>query len=56
MITINGIFTLNELKEILTLAEHQETTDKFTDTTLHINGNNAIIDAQIDRDGDILIL
>lgn len=55
MITLNGTFTTEELKEILTLAENQETTDRYLNTKLHINGNYAVIDADIDSDGDITI-
>lgn len=55
MITLNGTFTTEELKEILTLAENQETTDRYLSTKLHINGNYAVIDADIDSDGDITI-
>lgn len=55
MITLNGTFTTEELKEILALAENQETTDRYLSTKLHINGTNAVIDADIDSDGDITI-
>ena len=54
-ISLNGDFTIDELREILSLAENQETTDKEVDTTLHIEGDYATIDADINEDGDIYI-
>lgn len=56
MIKLNGTFSISELKEILSLAEIQETTDRFTDTQLHINGEHAEINADIDENGDITII
>lgn len=47
---------IDELKEVLKLMENQETTDKFTNTELSINGDNAKINAKIDDDGNIEIL
>lgn len=47
---------IDELKEVLKLMENQETTDKFTNTELAINGNDAKIDAKIDDYGNIEIL
>lgn len=55
MVTLNGVFTTEELKEILALSENQETTDRYVSTKLHITGNHAEIDADIDDDGDITI-
>lgn len=45
-----------ELREIATLVRNQETTDKYVSTTLHIDGNDASIDVEVDEDGDITIL
>lgn len=56
MISLKGTFTIEELREILALAENQETTDKYTSTKVHINGNHAIIDADIDEDGDFTVI
>ena len=56
MIKLNGTFSISELKEILSLAEIQETTDRFTDTQLHINGEHAEINADIDENSDITII
>ena len=46
---------INELKELLSLAEVQETTDKETATELEINGDYALISVTLDEDGDITI-
>jgi hypothetical protein len=54
-ISLNGDFTIDELREILSLAENQGTTDKSVDTSLHIEGNYATIDADINEDGDICV-
>lgn len=55
-ITFNRDITLDELKEVKTLAEHQETADKYTNTSIHINGNDAEIDVKINEYGDIIVL
>ena len=47
---------INELREVLNLMENQETTDRYTNTVLHINGNDAEIDAAIDKDGNVTLL
>lgn len=46
---------INELREVLNLMENQETTDRYTDTVLHINGNDAEIDVKIDKDGNVTL-
>lgn len=56
MITLKGTFTIEELREILALAENQETTDRYISTKVHINGDFAIIDADIDEDGDFAVI
>lgn len=46
-----NVFTLDELKEIVALAEHQATTDRFeASTEMVIDGNNARIEVTIDDD------
>ena len=47
---------INELKEVLSLMENQETTDKYVSTSLNINGNDAHIEVDIDADGNITVL
>lgn len=47
---------INELKEVLSLMENQETTDKYVSTSLNINGNNARIEVDIDEDGNVTVL
>ena len=47
---------INELKEALSLMEHQETTDKYTNTSMSINGEYAKIVVDIDDDGNITVL
>ncbi len=46
----------NELEEVLAFAKNQETTDKYTDTTIEINGDYAKITLEIDEDGDFTVL
>lgn len=47
---------IDELREVLNLMENQETTDRYTDTVLHINGNDAEIDVTIDKEGNVTLL
>lgn len=59
MIMINlkeKCLTLNQLKEIVTLAEHQETSDRYVNTGLSIKGEYYDIDVDIDADGDLTIM
>lgn len=49
------ILNANEIRELLQLIENQETNDKYTDIGLHINGNYAELDVEIDSDGDIIL-
>ena len=46
----------DELREVMALVEMQETTDRYTNTSMHINGDYANIDVEIDEDGDIIVL
>lgn len=46
----------DELKEVLSLAENQETTDKYTSTVIEINGDDAKITVEIDEEGDFTVL
>lgn len=45
-----------ELKEVLSLMENQETTDRYTSTALHINGDDAEIEVKIDEDGNVTLI
>lgn len=45
-----------ELKEILNLMENQETTDKFTDTEMQIDGDDAKINVKIDKEGNVTLI
>ena len=45
-----------ELKEVLNLMENQETTDKFTDTEMQIDGDDAKINVKIDKDGNVILI
>lgn len=45
-----------ELKEVLKLMENQETTDKFTDTEMQINGDDAKINVKIDKEGNVTLI
>ena len=46
----------DELREVMALVEMQETTDRYTNTSMHINGDYANIDVEIDKYGDITVL
>ena len=56
LVKINKIITLDELKELVALAEAQDKTDRYEDTELHIYGDNAEINVKIDNMGDIELL
>lgn len=56
LVKINKTITLDELEELVTLAKFQNTTDRFEDTELHINGDKAEIDVKIYSRGDIELL
>lgn len=47
---------INELREVLSLMEQQESTDKYVNTVMHINGNYADIDVIIDKDSNVTLL
>lgn len=55
-ITFNRDVTLNELLEVKQFVENQETTDKYTNTTMHINGNYAEVDIEVNEFGDVVVL
>jgi hypothetical protein len=48
--------SIEELREVLTLMENQETTDRFTNTEITIKGNDATITVKIDEDGNVLLI
>lgn len=45
-----------ELREVLVLMENQETTDRYTNTEMVIDGNFAKIEVKIDEDGNVTVL
>lgn len=49
------VLNINELREVLALMEQQESTDRYANTMMHINGNYAKIDVGIDKDGNITV-
>ena len=55
-ITFNRDVTLNELLEIKQFVENQETNDKYINTTMHINGNYAEVDIEVNEYGDVIVL
>ena len=55
-ITFNRDVTLNELLEVKQFVENQETNDKYINTTMHINGNYAEIDIEVNKYGDVIVL
>ena len=55
-ITFNRDVTLNELLEVKQFVENQETTDKYTNTKIHINGNYEEINIEVNEYGDVIVL
>ena len=55
-VIFNRTVDSNELKEVMSLLEVQETTDRYENTILNINGEYAVIDVEIDDMGDITVL
>ena len=49
------VLNINELREVLALMEQQESTDRYVNTVMHINGNYAEIDVGIDKDGNVTV-
>ena len=52
----NRELDINELREVLSLMENQETTDRYVSTLLNINGDYAHIEVEIDEDGNVTVL
>ncbi len=46
---------IDELREVLVLMENQETTDRYTSTSIDINGDYAHIQVDIDEDGNVIV-
>ena len=55
-VTFNRTVDSNELKEVMSLLEVQETADRYENTILNINGEYAVIDVEIDDMGDVTVL
>ena len=55
-VTINKEITLNELLELKELVEFQETNERYTNTSIEINGNYAKIGVDIDEWGNVTLL
>ena len=55
-VKINKTVTLSDLEELIELVKMQETTDRFSNTELHISGDKAEIDVKINKSGDIELL
>lgn len=52
----NRELDINELREILLLMENQETTDRYKNISMEINGDFAKIKVDINEDGNVTIL
>lgn len=52
----NRPMSIEELREVLTLMENQETTDRYSNTEITIKGNDATITVKIDEDGNVLLI
>ena len=55
-LTTKRPITINDFRELMPLMEVQETTDKYTNTSLIISGKFALIEVDIDEDGYITLL
>ena len=55
-IKFNRELNINELREALSLMEHQETNERYTNTSINIDGNYANITIDIDEYGNITVL
>ena len=55
-VKFNRMVNSDELREVMALVEMQQTTDRYTNTSMHINGDYANVDVEIDEDGDITVL
>lgn len=55
-IKFNRQLNINELREALSLMEHQETNERYINTSINIDGNYANIAVDIDEDGNITVL
>ena len=55
-IKFNRQLNINELREALSLMEHQETNERYINTSINIDGNYANITVDIDEDGNITVL
>ena len=55
-LTTKRPITINDFRELMSLMELQETTDKYTNTSLIISGQFALIKVDIDEDGNITLL
>lgn len=55
VVKINRSITADELRELAVLVENQETY-KFTNESIHINGDYAVIYVDVDEDGNINLL
>ena len=55
-IKFNRQLNINELREALSRMEHQETNERYTNTSINIDGNYANITVDIDEDGNITVL
>ena len=56
LVKINKTVTLSDLEELIKLVKMQETTDRFKNTELHINGDKSEINVKINNMGDIEVL
>ena len=55
-VKFNRTVDSDELREVIVLVDNQETTDKYTNALMNINGDYANIDVEIDEYGDITVL
>lgn len=55
-ITFKREVTLSELKEIISFAENQATTDRYVSTSIHCSGDYADVDIEFNEYGDMTVL
>lgn len=47
---------IDELRELIGVMEQQETTDKMVSTSVRLNGDHALIEFEVDKDGNVTVL
>lgn len=52
----NRDMDINEIREVLSLMKNQETSDKYVNTSMIIDGEYAKISVEIDENGNVTLI